>query len=60
MPVIRWSITILLIYLSYKETGFFTALSLFFIFIGFEAMDYLIRETNKKIANGLRYLEIKG
>lgn len=44
---IRGSLTLLLIYWAYTETGVGTALNLFFIFIAIEVMVLWIRKINE-------------
>ena len=41
--VVRIILTLALIVLSYRETGIFTALSLFFIFLGLELQGFLTK-----------------
>jgi len=46
--IIRFILTFLLIYGAYTETGIWTALSLFLIFMSVEIQSYLIRKSNEK------------
>lgn len=51
--VVRIILTLVLIVLSYRETGVFTALSLFLIFLGIELQGFL----TKRALDGLRALQ---
>ncbi len=51
--VVRIILTLVLIALSYRETGIFTALSLFLIFCGMEIWGWLTKRT----LDGLRALQ---
>lgn len=44
---IRWILTLILIFGSYRETGFYTALSLFLIFVAIEIQAFLNRKVRK-------------
>lgn len=48
--VVRIILTLALIVLSYRETGIFTALSLFFIFLGLELQGFLTKRSQKQLS----------
>jgi len=47
--IIRYVLTLLIIYGAYTETGMWTALSLFLIFMGMEINGYLIGKVIRKL-----------
>jgi hypothetical protein len=46
---IRIVLTLTMVVFSYRETGVFTALSLFLIFMAIEALTFLIKQIKGKI-----------